>query len=196
MELSDIDQESLQVFFKFCWGLDGSGEHSDYHQLTKVGFTTKQLMSVCFTLREVKVVDSLGHRVDWNSKVAGSNKPQNTRPLALFPAKESKELLQEFVPLVEAEVVKVRTEGVQVHVGGRIMTADCHTGHLSMADGKMITTLLQLGGAYCTMCKKSAEECQKLETIEAGFIIERSVESLKELALSLTDPDTSDVMKK
>ena len=55
---------------------------------------------------------------------------------------------------------------------------------------------MQLGGAYCTMCKKSAEECQKLETIEAGFIIERSVESLKELALSLTDPDTGDVTKK
>ena len=93
MDLSDIDLESLQVFFKFCWGLDGSGEHSDYHQLTKVGFTTKQVMSVCFTLREVKVVDCMGHSVSWNSKVAGSNKPQNTRPLALFPAKESKELL-------------------------------------------------------------------------------------------------------
>ena len=76
------------------------------------------------------------------------------------------------------------------------MMADCHTGHLSMTDGKMITTLLQLGGAYCTMCTKSVEECQKLETIEAGFMIERSVESLKELALSLMDPDTGDVMKK
>ena len=98
--------------------------------------------------------------------------------------------------MVETEVAKVQGEGVEVHVGRRIVMAECHNGHLSMADGKMITTLLQLGGAYCTMCTKSVEECQKLETIEAGFMIERSVESLKELALSLMDPDTIDVMKK
>ena len=45
------------------WGLDGSGEHSNYHQLTKVSYTTKQVMSVCFDMREVTVSDAGGARV-------------------------------------------------------------------------------------------------------------------------------------
>ena len=48
MDFSGLDQTSLKVMFKIGWGLDGSGEHSDYHQLSKVSYTTKQVMSICF----------------------------------------------------------------------------------------------------------------------------------------------------
>ena len=44
INLSGLNQESLQVAFKITWGLDGSGDHKNYHQLSKVGFTTKQVM--------------------------------------------------------------------------------------------------------------------------------------------------------
>ena len=46
------------------------------------------------------------------------------------------------------------------------------------------------------MCSKSQAECQKVEVIEAGFIIDRSVESIGQLALSLTDPETGEVIRK
>ena len=65
-----------------------------------------------------------------------------------------------------------------------------------MADGKMVTTLLQLGGAYCTMCSKSQVQCHDPDIISGGFLIERSVESLRDIALSLTDPDTGDIIRK
>ena len=58
-----------------------------------------------------------------------------------------------------------------------------------MIDGKMVTNLLNCGGAYCTMCTKSQDECHKLEVIKDGFIIERSVESMRELALALVDKE-------
>ena len=44
INLSSLNQDTLQVAFKISWGLDGSGDHSNYHQLSKVGYTTKQVM--------------------------------------------------------------------------------------------------------------------------------------------------------
>ena len=117
MDLSGLDVSCLNIVFKMGWGLDGSGEHKDYHQLSKVSFSTKQVMSVCFALREVSVSDG-GNSVPvvWTSRLAGSNKPSNTRPLALFPAKEDVELLKEFIPIVEAEIKEMEDEGVLVEV--------------------------------------------------------------------------------
>ena len=92
MDLSGLDNGRLQVSFKAVWGLDGSGDHSDYNQLTKVSYNTKQVMSVCFGLKEVAITDGSGILDTRTSSVAGANKPQNTRPLALFPAKETPDL--------------------------------------------------------------------------------------------------------
>jgi hypothetical protein len=98
IDMTSLEKDGLQISFKFTWGLDGSGDHSDYNQLSKVDFTTKQVMSVCFSLKEVTVEDVKGHKEVWSSTTGGHNKPQNVRPLAIFPAKETKDLLQDFVP--------------------------------------------------------------------------------------------------
>ena len=148
MDLSGLDNGRLQVSFKAVWGLDGSGDHSDYNQLTKVSYNTKQVMSVCFGLKEVAITDGSGILVTRTSSVAGANKPQNTRPLALFPAKETPELLADFVPKVEFEVQEVKTRGVKVEIReGEELIAECSKCSLSMVDGKMINPLLHLGGA-------------------------------------------------
>ena len=152
-------------------------------------------MLVCFALREVKVVNGEGVSASWSSTTGGANKPQNTRPLALFPSKESKELLEEFIPVVEAEVATIKADGVTVKVGEMEVQARCRSADLTMADGKMVTTLLRLGGAYCSMCVKSQVECHDLHVVQEGFLIERSIQSLTDLALSLTDKDTGEVMK-
>ena len=60
----------------------------------------------------------------------------------------------------------------------------------------MVSNLLNCLGAYCTMCVKSQSECQDPEVIKAGFVIERDVQGIKELALSLTDPETGEVVRK
>ena len=92
---------------------------------------------------------------------------------------------------------RVEINGVKVVMkSGLEAIAHCRRATLSMADGKMVTTLLQLGGAYCTMCTKSQPQCHSREIIEEGFVIDRSVESLNDLALSLTDKDTGEVVGK
>ena len=60
----------------------------------------------------------------------------------------------------------------------------------------MVSNLLNCLGAYCTMCVKSQTECQDAEIIKAGFLIERDIQGIKDLALSLTDPETGQIVKK
>ena len=103
LDLSGLDPSSMNISFSFCWGMDGSGDHSNYQQLTKSDYTTKQVMSCCFAIREVKVQDAHGQLVTWSSSLDGANRPQNTRPLALFPEQESSALMKEFVPIVERD---------------------------------------------------------------------------------------------
>ena len=102
LDLCQLNKESSGIAFKLCWGLDGSGDHSNYHLLSKTHFSTKQIMSVCFSIREIVVTDGTGKKIVWTSTIAkGANSPDNTRPLALFPAKEDVDLLREFVPRVK-----------------------------------------------------------------------------------------------
>ena len=198
LDLSQLDAATMQIFFKFVWGLDGSGDQKDYNQLSKVDYSTKSMMSVCFSLREVKIVDDMGSTASWSTAVTGgANKPQNTRPLALFPAKENVELLQEFVPIVETEIRQIKAEWIELNLEEDLnVKACCQGGSLTMVDGKMVNNLLNCGGAYCSMCVTSQADAHRVEVIEAGFIIERSVESMKELAMALTDPATGDVIRR
>lgn len=195
MDLTGLDMDSLSIIYSFCWGLDGSGDHSNYHQLSKTDFSTKQIISVCFSMKKLNVRDNKGGEANWNSSEAGANKPQNVRPLALFPGKEGKEMLEEFIPIIEKEIVEIKNESVEVNVKSVEVHCKCEAAIFSMADGKMVTNLLQLGGAFCTMCTKSQEESQTVEVIEAGFLIDRSVEQISDLALSLTDCDTGELVK-
>jgi len=64
---------------------------------------------------------------------------------------------------------------------------------MSMIDGKMITRLLQLGGGYCSMCSHSQEECHTEEVISSGFLITRSTQSLRDLAIALEDSETGEI---
>ena len=152
-------------------------------------------MSVFLALREVTVTDREGQTASWSGTEAGCNKPQNTRPLALFPAKESNELLSEYIPLVEAEINLIKKDGVHVQLNKKDVKAVCRSADLTMADGKMVTSLMRLGGAYCTMCTGSQEQCHHLEVVAQGFFINRSIETITELAIFLADKDTSDVVR-
>ena len=196
MDLSSINLNSVNIEYKFTWGLDGSGDHSDFKQMSKVTYTTKQVMSVCYSIKEVKVTDNMGDMVTWYSSEQGANCPQNIRPLGIFPAKEDKELLRDVIPKIECEVARIKAEGITVVVDGNDYVATCKGALLTMVDGKMVTSLLQLEGAYCTMCSKGQLECHNSDVIKSGFLIDRSVDNVRELALSLCDPDTGEIIKK
>ena len=43
MDVSSLDRESQKVSFNFSWELDGSGDHADYNQLSRTGYSAKQV---------------------------------------------------------------------------------------------------------------------------------------------------------
>ena len=106
--------------------------------------------------------DGTGGSVTWSSTLTGANRPQNTRPLAIFPSKESKELLQEFVPIVDAEVKKLKAEGVKVEVRETEVMAECDKCTMSMVDGKMVTNLLSCEGAFAQCASRAKSSAKRL----------------------------------
>ena len=69
---------STSIIFEYCWGLDGSADHSNFQQKSKTNISTRQVMSCCFTVREVRVRGAQGKSVRWSSNSEGANKPQIT----------------------------------------------------------------------------------------------------------------------
>ena len=76
---------------------------------------------------------------------------------------------------------EVQRVGVEVEVRGK----EVQQAHLSMLDGKMISTLLSLGGGYCTQCTVSLDGAQHLDTIVTGFFINISLGQTTNIAVSL-----------
>jgi hypothetical protein len=193
--LATVDASNLgnKILFSFNYGMDGSGQHSDFSQQSKANFSTKQIINVCFALIKINKPDGTAI---WSASDKGHNSPQNIRPLALFPSKESDEMLRVFVPTLDEEIKTIRTSGLQLKLqNGEILQAEIEKEAMSMCDGKMIVRLLQLGGSYCTMCHFGQDECHDESIISAGFKITRTVESIKELAESLFDHETDEIKK-
>ena len=76
------------------------------------------------------------------------------------------------------------------------IVASCEQCSMSMIDGKMATNLLNVGGAFCTMCAKSQLDCHNPDIIQEGFVIERDVRGIRDIALSLMNEDTGEIKKK
>ena len=126
----------------------------------------------------------------------GANKPGNVRPIAIFPEKESQQMLRDFMPILDEEVRDVHRALVPVKISGEDRHIKCAMTYMGLCDGKMITNLMQLGGSYCTMCTSPQTDCHNQDIVKEGFLITRSVESIKDLAIALADPESGEVPRK
>lgn len=152
-------ENSGQVEFEYTYGLDGSGKQKNYNQLSKVNYSTENIMSCCFSLIKIIICGN----VVWSATDLGVNRPQNVRPLALFDGKENDQLLREFIPGLDKEVREINEKGLVLKAADGVeITATCRKCKMAMADGKMVVRLLQLGGAYCTMCSNTMLQCHEV----------------------------------
>ena len=113
----------------------------------------------------------------------------------MFPEKESQELLREFMPILDEEVDDISKSGVNVNISGEERKVICVKSHMTLCDGKMITNLMQLCGSCCTICTSKQKDCHDQDIVKEGFLITRSVDSIKDLAISLADPETGEVQR-
>ena len=117
------------------------------------------------------------------------------KPIAMFPEKESQELLREFMPILDEEVDDISKSGVNVNISGEERKVICVKSHMTLCDGKMITNFMQLGGSYCTMCTSEQKDCHGQNIVKEGFLISRSVDSVKDLAIALADLEKGEVQR-
>lgn len=101
--------------------------------------------------------------------------------------------MTELVPILEGQIKSVKAAGIKLTLGNeRRVQANLKLVSMSMVDGKVQETVLQLGGAYCTMCPLSERECHDPTQVSMGFIITRTVEGLHSLADQLIDGGDTD----
>ena len=56
-------------------------------------------------------------------------------------------------------------------------------------DRKAANLYLGCGGAYCDLCDLSKEQCNNVETVENGFVINREVKNMKDIFEALVQED-------
>lgn len=184
VDLTGLEPDQLKnLQFDLNYGLDGSGSHQNFNQMDKKHFSTTSIISVCFGIKEIRSGDIILYKPE------SANKPCLVRPWMLFPGIELDPLLRKVTILMEQEIDHVKQNRIQFSVNGKDVEPTLEKVNMSMIDGKIIIKLLQLAGAYCTMCEISGKEAHKAENISAGFLITRTVENITELALVLADTD-------
>lgn len=180
------------ISYGFNYGADGSGKHDQLQ--TRQGISTKEVFLGGLTITEIKDQDG---RELWNETSKGHNSPYNFRPFLLIPHHEDAELCslvfnkdtEENFPSVDSELRELQTRGLTLTVKDHgDVEANLTSAVCRLIDGKMIETLSGLGGAYCTMCTKSHEECEQIDLINLGIEMDRNIEDTIELANRLWDP--------
>ena len=185
--LQDQDSIPPSVEFRIVYGLDGSGQHSDYAQMSKTSYSTAGIINASFSITGIR--GQAPPQTDlWTSPA--HNAAASIRPWALFDSKENDDLLRALVPKLEQQIQQVTQSGLSIRLpGNRIIKASLVQAKMTMVDGKTIVRVLQLGGSYCTMCDHTLEQCHNSPFIANGFAINRSLEKIQDLAITLAEPN-------
>lgn len=194
-QLSLIKEVPRLINFKFCYGMDGSGQHSDYEQKSKKDYSTSSVVFSAFSL--ISISSSITDEILWET--TAHNSPSTIRPLALFPSKETVEMLKDYAPTLDTEMKKIQQDGISLimpngqHVTA-LFTAEGEEP-MTMLDGKMITQLLGLGGAYCTMCDLTILDCHNPTNIEREFSINRDIAALHMQAFLMCEEGEGEILR-
>ena len=136
-------KEDFPLRFRIADGLDGSGSHAIYNQLS-TNTETKNFILYCF--KPIEITSGSGRELWKNHNL---NSPFYQRPIFLCAAKENESDIRQFmVDLINPDTDLMKNEGFnlsnQEHVHIDIMR--------SMFDGKMASNLSGAGGANCQLC--------------------------------------------
>ena len=99
------------------------------------------------------------------------------------------------MPILDEEVDDISRSGINVNISREERKVICVKSHMTLCDGKMITNFMQLGGSYSTMCTSEQKDCHGQNIVKEGFLITRSVDSVKDLAITLADLEKGEVQK-
>ncbi len=106
---------------------------------------------------------------------------------------QGKELTESFQSqkLVDDQLKVMKETGIQL--AENLVCKDCVV--TNCMDGKALNLFLGIGGAYCDLCSVSRSSCHSLAVVEAGYLIDRDVNTMHEIFKDLYDPDVEAIKK-
>ena len=159
-------KEDFPLTFRIADGLDGSGSHTVYNQLS-TNTETKCFILYCF--KPIQITSCSGTLL-WKNN--SPNSPFYQRPIFLCAAKENEDNIRQFIE----NLINPETDSMQNH--GFDLGDDEHVWIdivRSMFDGKMAAIMSGAGGASCQLCTATQNELKDRDLVIQGFPINRHI---------------------
>ena len=168
LKMFTVDPSQYPIELEIADGLDGSGSHRIYNQISNnPNFTTKNFLLFAFKVLSIKDRNSA---TLWCNYLP--NSPFSTRPVSLLAKNESIEtvefLMKEFI---NPPTMQLEKDGMELSGGHCIVKV-----RRTMFDGKMSKILSGAGGASCQLCTVTHVQLKDLELIRSGFPINRQIQ--------------------
>ena len=188
LPLTSIDVDApLHIVAKIKLGYDGSGSHAQYHQSEHADVDTGHFITGMFTL--INLRNQIDGKIIWGDRKSDCSSA--ARPFVILPGKETRERVSIIQSFVNRGLQDITTAGFELKTKNDVVLNISVETELSMIDGKMVAVLSGLGGAYCTMCTASEEDCHSEEVVESGFLINRVMADVIDLSDDLVDDQGS-----
>ena len=165
----EIDTNTLNhVTIEATCGFDGSGRHSK-HRTSK-----SDSDSIIYGGVRLFKISGCNDEIIYEEESLHSD---TEMPWFLVPGQEKRQLVTEIAQKMEQEAKDVCKCNIKVIVNGKEISVKVIL-KLTQADGKVIKTVTGLGGAICTMCNASRDQCNDLKMLEKRFKIERDMTTI------------------
>lgn len=164
-------------------GFDGSGSQPTAMQRSRNESENAEIPvlsqqnreMVVAVLKDVKTAD--GDLVFETEKIASTH---SCRVYMLFPQKENREVMKEFLPFMDAEAEELRSSELAVSFSSGATIPFKNSVSLCLTDGKAVKEASGLGGAYCVLGTCSKADGHNIDKIKAGFEMNRTMQQVKE----------------
>ena len=165
---NEVSGSTLKI--RISDGLDGSGCHRVYQQVTHPNVSTKSFILFGFKVISISTTEN---KIIWKNPLP--NSPFSIRPVAILALQENEDNIKYLMEtLINKESTHITEQGVELTCGlGKVEI------QRSQLDGKMAKILSGAGGACCQFCTATFKQIHDPDIVKDGFPINRSITDAK-----------------
>ena len=198
--ISKLDPEtSFPLKATWLTGFDGSGSQPTAMQRSRnesssnpeiPAISQQNRETVVAILKDIKT--KTGDIIFENDKIASTH---SCRIYMLLPQKENRQVMEQFVPLMDLEAKELESTQMDVPLPNGDEIPFTNTVKLCLTDGKAVKEASGLGGAYCLLGTCSKDAGQDIERIQAGFELNRTMEQVDQIFKKLYNEEIGAIAK-
>ena len=198
--IAKLDPEvSFPLKAQWLTGFDGSGSQPTAMQRSRneasnnptiPAISQQNRETVVAVLKDIKTKN--GDVIFETEKIASTH---SCRIYMLFPQKENRQVMEKFIPIMDAEEKELQDMQMDVSLPNGEVAPFENTVSMVLTDGKAAKEATGLGGAYCLLGTCSKEAGHDVERIQAGFDLNRTMAQVKEIFEKLYNEEIGGVAK-